>query len=264
MPRKSDQQLSLEEQKRFYMACMRKARIHKQRMDYAKLIAAIDAQLYPDPAQEAREAAKAAKLQLKVGKVAAAQAKKAEAAELERLKEIEHQKIRDEENPVMDHVKRAVIRAGIREQTTTVADQVPDTTPPIEATVLVTQETITTPETVAPPTDGGVVVSPELATITREAEESAKRQSSTKRNGGMLDFFKKVTQPLESRDVTAPLPPPRRFLADLESSGPGETSARLAAGEHAREVRALSPENQGMELVTDWAGNQEWRQRGQE
>jgi hypothetical protein len=54
-----------------------------------------------------------------------------------------------------------------------------------------------------------VMVSPELVTITREAEASAKRQSSTKRDVD-LDFLKRVSQPLESRDVVPITPPPVR------------------------------------------------------
>ena len=197
MARKTEQQMTLEEQKRFYMACMRKARIHKQRMDYAKLIAAIDAQLYTNPAQEAITIARAAKLQMKAQKVAAAQAKETEAAELERLKEVERQKVRDEANPVIDHVKRAAIRAKIHQERA----QEPS---PDGVSIEVQHplpETLSAPEMDTQP----VVVSPELNTITREAEESAKRQSSTVRDSGLFDFFKKATPPLESRDVTVPV-----------------------------------------------------------
>jgi len=226
MARKSEQQLTLEEQKRFFMGCMRKARIHKHRMDYAKRIAAIDAQLYPNPIDDAVAVAKAAKLQLKAQKVAAVEAKRAEAAELERQKEIERQKMRDENNPVIEQLRRGRIQAEQRkEQSVPVtevvisdvvpAEDVPAINPPSETSVVTSQP-------------DGVVVSPELITITREAEASAKRQSSIKRDDGLLDFLMRATQPLESRDEVA-IVPPRRYVPEIltESSGPGETFARL-------------------------------------
>ena len=257
MPRKSEQQITLEEQHRLWMGKLRKARTLQQQATIAKILKDIEARLWPNPVDEAAAVAKATKLQLKAGRVAAAQAKKAEAEELERLKAIERQKIRDEANPVTEQLKRGRVQAEIAAISTL---------PPLPTTTETELAPVTTVEVEASdvPVTHGVVLSPELTTITREAQEAAKRYSSTRQDDGLLDFFKKVSEPFESRDVAAPLPTPRRFLADSESSGPGETNARLAASEHAREARALSPENQGMELVTDWAGNQEWRKRGQE
>jgi len=224
MARKSEQQLTLEEQHRYWMGKLKKARTLQQSAPIAKILKDIEARLWPNQADEAVAIAKAAKLQIKAQKVAAAQAKKAEEAELARLKEIERQKVRAEENPVMDHVKRVLIRAKMREEAATASDHVgPDTAPLVEATV---PSDVTPQETITAPVDG-VVVSPELTTITRAAEESAKRQSSTKHDSELLDFLNRATQPLESHDGV-PIASPRYVPERLtETSGPGETFARL-------------------------------------
>jgi hypothetical protein len=255
MARKSEQQLTLEEQHRLWMGKLRKARTLQQQATIAKILKDIEVRLWPNPVDEAVAVAKAAKLQMKAGKAAVAQAKKAEAAELERLKEIERQKVRDEENPVMDHVKRAIIRAEMREEAPMASAHVSDTAPSTEATVPVpsdanTQEAITAPETVAQSVDG-VVVTPELTTITLEAEASAKRQSSIKRDDGLLDFLKRATQPLESRDEVV-IAPPRRYVPEIltESSGPGETFARLGGYNTAPEP--AEPVESGYLAEWDW------------
>src|ERR1700722_10763034 len=113
MPRKSEQQITLEEQHRLWMGKLRKARTLQQQATIAKILKDIEARLWPNPVDEAAAVAKATKLQLKAGKVAAAQAKKAEAEELERLKAIERQKIRDEANPVTEQLKRGRVQAEI-------------------------------------------------------------------------------------------------------------------------------------------------------
>lgn len=203
MARKSEQQLSLEEQHRYWMGKLRKARTLKQQAIIAKILKDIEARLWPNEVDEALTVAKAAKLQLKAQKVAAADAKKAEAAELERLKEIERQKVRDESNPVIEQLRRGRSQAEQRkEQSSAVAEvvisdvvsseDVPTVNLPLEAPVATTQ------------VPDGVQVSPEMQRITREAEESAKRHSS-KPDVALLDFLNKATQPIESRDVAAPV-----------------------------------------------------------
>jgi hypothetical protein len=224
MPRKSEQQITLEEQHRHWMGKLKKARTLSQQLHVAKILKDIEARLWPNPVDEAVALAKAAKLQLKADKVAAAEGKKAEAAELERLTEIERQKVRDEANPVIDHVKRAVIRQELHQE------RAKSLASPVEATPIMGDLLLTTVDEapVTAPVEAtqvpGMVISPELATITREAEAAAKRQSSNTRRHEVVEFFEMATKPLESRDVVVPA---RRFVADTESSGPGETFARL-------------------------------------
>jgi hypothetical protein len=191
MARKTEHEIHLDSQIRFWEGKQRKSRTTKDQLAIAKVLEKLRAERWPNPADEAVAVARAAKSQLKLAKAAATQAKEAEAAELEQLKEMERQKIRDETNPVIDHVKRAVIRATIRE-TTAVADQVPDMTPSVEAA-------ITAP-------DG--VVSSELVTKQEEAVENPPIQSDDQEVGdavappkqsgyevvspGLLDMFKAV------------------------------------------------------------------------
>lgn len=118
--------------------------------------------------------------------------------------------MRDEENPVMDHVKRAIIRAEMREEAPTASDRVSDTAPSMEATGSVPSDA-NPQETIA--ATNAQVLSPELTTITRAAEVSAKRQSNTRRED--VDFFERVMKPLESRDVLAPV---RRDVIAPQSS----------------------------------------------
>jgi hypothetical protein len=255
MGRKTEFQKKLDNQIAHLEAEQKRCKNTKEKLAFADRIAKLYRQRWPDPLADVKAQTAATKLELKLQKRTAAQAEKAEADELERLREVERRKIRDEANPVADHVKRAVIRAQIHQERA--QEPLPEASldvPPLPEVI--------TPVSDVQPADR-VVVSPEIAAITREAEAAAKR-NSTKRDD-VLDLFQKATQPLEPRDGVLVVPAPRRFLADFgESSGPGETSARLAASEHASEVRGLSPANKGMELVTDWAGNQEWRKRGLE
>lgn len=266
MGRKTEQEIVLDGQIRFWEGKLRKSRTTSQQLDIAKVLERLRAERWPNPLDEAAAVAKAAKLQLKAEKAAAVRAKEADAAELERLTAIERQKVRDEASPVIDHVKRAQIRAELREEKHDGVQVLPQALiedhPKLEALV-VENALISDTQSDVQPSDGAVV-SPEITTITREAEASAKQQSSTRKGDGLAALFKLATTPLEPRDGVAIST--RQYVPAIltESSGPGETSARLAASEHAREVLALSPENQGMELVTDWAGNQEWRRRGQE
>jgi hypothetical protein len=231
VPRKSEQQITLEEQHRLWMGKLRKARTLQQQTTIAKVLKDIEARLWPSAVDEAKASAAATKLELKLQKKAAARAKETEAAELERLKEIERQKVHDEENPVLDHVKRAVIRQKLHQE------HVQSLAAPVEADEVMVDLPVTTVDeapvtapvevTEVPPV---MVISPELVTITREAEASAKRQSSTRRDDE--EFFERVMKPLESRDVIAPS---RRYAADSESSGPGETFARLGGYNNALE-----------------------------
>lgn len=201
MARKSEQQLTLEEQHRLWMGKLRKARTLQQQATIAKILKDIEARLWPNPVDEAVAVAKAAKLQMKAQKVAAAEAKKVEAAELEREKRIERQKVRDESNPVIEQLRRGRIQAEQRkEQSSPVAEVVISDVVPSEDVPTVNLP-LEAPETGAQP--AGVVVSPEMQRITRDAEEAAKRQSSTTRVD--VDFFERVMKPLESRDVAAPL-----------------------------------------------------------
>jgi hypothetical protein len=239
MPRKTDQQITLEEQHRLWIGKLKKARTVSQQLSIAKVLKDIEARLWPNAADEAVAVAKAAKLKLKAEKVAAAEAKKAEAAELERLTEIERQKVRDEANPVIDHVKRAVIRQELHQERAQSLEA------PVEATpIMVGVPVATVDEAPVTAAVDATEVSPELVTITREAEAAAKR-NSTKRDDVLLDLFKNATQPPESRDVAAPA---RRFVADTESSGPNETFARLGVY---REEPPPEPVNEGGYL-SEW------------
>jgi hypothetical protein len=65
MPRKSEQEITLEEQHRIWMGKLRKARTLQQQTTIAKILKDIEARLWPNPADEAVAAAKAAKLQMK-------------------------------------------------------------------------------------------------------------------------------------------------------------------------------------------------------
>jgi hypothetical protein len=141
--RKSEQQLTLEERHRFWTAKLKKARTLSQQIAVEKIIKDIEARLWPSPVDEAVAVAKAAKMQLKAAKEAAARAKEAEAAEQERFAEVERRKVWEETNPVLDHVKLAVIRQEL-------AQPVPE--------ALIEEST-------------------EMVEITRQAEESAKKQS---------------------------------------------------------------------------------------
>lgn len=225
MGRKTEQEIIIDGQIRFWEGKLRKSRTTKQQLDIAKVLKDLRAERWPNAVDEAVAVAKATKLQLKAQKVAAAQAKKAEAAELERLKEVERQKIRDEENPVMDHVKRAAIRCELREKATTA---VPDTTPPVE--IIPPVETITPATSEEPP---GAVVSPELVTITQEAETSANKQSSTKR-----DDIQQVVVPVVSPGLLDMFKTVYRSSDDNEHDGSvGMTNALLHNFEHAPEPR---------------------------
>lgn len=222
MGRKTEQEIIIDGQIRFWEGKLRKSRTTSQQLEIAKVLKDLRAERWPSPIDEAVAVAKAAKLQMKAQRVSAAQAKEAEVTELERLKEIERQKIRDEENPVIDHVKRAIIRAEMREETTAM---VPDITPSVE----------TTTSDANPQPPGGAVVSPELTTITLEAEASANRQSSIRRDDegitppqtslavlspGLLDMFKAVH---------------RLSDADEHDGSVGMTNALLHDFEHAPE-----------------------------
>jgi hypothetical protein len=217
--RKTEQEIHIDSQIRFWEGKQRKCRTTKQQIEIAKILKDLRAERWPNPVDEAKAEAAATKLAIKKQRLDTEAAKKTELAELERQREIERQKVRDEENPVIDHLKRAVIRAEIREKEEKRAELTqPEVAP-------VADEAPVTSLVVVP--DG---VSPELAIIERDAEASAKRNSTNHRDV-LLDLFKKATQPLESGDVMTA--PSRRYVADSESSGPGETYARLGTHNNA-------------------------------
>jgi hypothetical protein len=116
MPRKSEQQLTLEEQHRLWMARQRKARTLQQQVTIQKIITGIEAKLWPNPAEEAREVAKAAKRQLKAEKVVEPEAVVNETA-LEVVLEQERQR-RETPEPsiVFEHARRAEVKAEIKKE----------------------------------------------------------------------------------------------------------------------------------------------------
>lgn len=89
---------------------------------------------------------------------------------------------------VFEHARRAEVKAKIKKEREAVENL------PITATQSDVQEVV---NAITPPEQ-----TPEMETITRAAEKSAKRQSSTRAD---VDFFERVMKPLESRDVVAPV-----------------------------------------------------------
>ena len=203
MARKSEQQLSLEERKRFLTACMRKARKHKDRMDYVREIRLIDEQLYPNPVTEAKAQAAATKLAIKKQKADAKEAQRKEAEELERLKEIERQKIRDESNPVTEHLKLAAIHREMKERVEVSQQIEPEAAMGVDVPVTSPVEVNEAPSSVITP-------SPEIVDITRQAtaevakqstaskmtQDEARRASGIGLSPDLLDMYKVVSRPL--------------------------------------------------------------------
>jgi hypothetical protein len=132
---------------------------------------------------------------------------------------------------VFEHAKRAEVKAEMKKEREVIEN------PPITA-----------PQSDVQEPDGVVVSSSDLAEITREAEASAKKQSST---DFLMDTLRMMARPLEMRSGAVL----------TESSGPAETACRLR--DFGAEPPPPSPEHQGMELVTDGMSTV-WRKRGQE
>jgi hypothetical protein len=255
MPRKSDEQLNLEERHRLWKERERKARTHKERMDAAKILKDIEGRLWPNPADEAKAVEKAARAERKAQKAAAVEREREQKAELERLKELERRKVWEETNPVLEQARRAEVREELRKREEAAME--------IEASPQAENPQLEAPQTGEQlPGDG--VASSEMVRVTREAEASALRQST---GAELDDFFRKMAQPIEptSPTILDIVRAVSRPLDDDEVMGSvGMTNSVLASKFTDNPQPEVKPEHQGMELVQDAMGHQTWRKREQE
>ena len=139
--------------------------------------------------------------------------------ELERLTQLEKEKTWRETNPVMDQLKRGAIQANLRREREEDAPPLP-----VEAVTVSEAEkpTITATET-GERKAGDPVVSPDMAVITKQAEESAKRQSRSQAQRDLETMMK----PLEPRGGNL-FPQARAFDDEGDDVFPCTGNARLS------------------------------------
>ena len=228
MPRKTEQEIELDEQIRFLKAEQRKCRTSSGRLKIADRLLKLYAMRFPSPIAEANAVAKATKLKIKADKLVSDQAK------VESVRKPSEWLERP--NPVEEHAARAAVRTKMREDRAEA--EVSHTLEPLAPVEALPSKDAVEPQGVDQ-VPVVVQVSPEMQRITTEAETAAKRQST-----GWGDL-KRIMAPLEQREAWD-VPVKHQPVILTESSGPGETYARL--GSHVE----TQPEAPGeWETVTD-------------
>jgi hypothetical protein len=231
MSRKTEQEIIVDGQIRFWEDKLRKARTVGNQLKIAAVLKQLRAERWPSPTDEAIAVAKVEKLKAKNQKKADAQAKPATPkVELEWLAR---------PNVVVEQHKRGRVQAQMREDRTEAEAEVSH---PIECVTVVPDggdSAAATEAVVAPSASTEVTVSPDMQRIHREAETAAKRHSTG------LDVLKSIMRPLEPREAWDAAGKHQPAIL-TESSGPRETYARL--GSH---VEAQPDAPGDWETVTD-------------